>query len=90
MKTAAIHITFDEEKLGALNLYLGLKSLTVESELQAALNGLYQRHVPSQVQNFISLRNDGSPEPVVPKPKRPRPAAEPKDSTGPAAEVTAP
>ena len=74
MKTAAIHITFDEEKLGALNLYLGLKSLTVESELQAALNSLYQRHVPSQVQNFISLRNDGSPEPVVPKPKRGKPS----------------
>ena len=70
MKNTTIHISFDEEKIGALNLYLGLKNLTVEGELQAALNQLYQRHVPSQVQNFISMRGDGSPEPVVPKPKR--------------------
>lgn len=90
MKTATIHISFDEEKLGALSMYLGLKSLTVESELQAALNGLYQRHVPSQVQNFISMRNDGSPEPVVPRPKRPKPAPESKEGAAPAGEVTAP
>ena len=74
MKNTTIHVSFDEEKLSALNLYLGLKNLTVEGELQAALNQLYQRHVPSQVQNFISMRNDGSPEPVVPKPKRAKPS----------------
>ena len=90
MTTATIHITFDEAQLGALTMYLGLKSLTVESELQAALNSLYQRHVPSQVQNFISLRNDGSPEPVVPRSRRPKPSSEPKDEAIPAAEVTSP
>ena len=90
MKTATIHITFDEEKLGALSMYLGLKSLTVESELQAALNGLYQRHVPSQVQNFISMRNDGSPEPVVPRSRRLKPSSESKDGAAPTAEVTSP
>lgn len=74
MRNTTIHVSFDEEKLGALNLYLGLKNLTVEGELQAALNQLYQRHVPSQVQNFISMRGDGSPEPVVPKPKRAKPS----------------
>ncbi len=73
MKTATIHVTFDEEKISALNLYLGQKNMTVEAELQDALTSLYQRHVPSQVRDFISLRNDGSPEPVVPKPKRPKP-----------------
>ena len=80
MKTTTIHVTFDEEKLSALNLYLGLKNLTVEGELQAALNQLYQRHVPSQVQNFISRRGDGSPEPVIPTPKRAKPSpAQPEE-----------
>ena len=74
MKTTTIHISFDEEKISALNLYLGLKNMTPEGELQAALTQLFQRHVPSQVQNFISMRNDGSPEPVVPKPKRGKPS----------------
>lgn len=73
MKTATIHVTFDEEKIAALNLYLGQKNMTVEAELQDELTSLYQRHVPSQVRDFISLRNDGSPEPIVPKPKRPKP-----------------
>lgn len=90
MKTTTIHISFDEEKLGALNLYLGLKNLTVEAELQAALTQLYQRHVPSQVQNFISMRGDGSPEPVVPRPKRLKSPADPKDGSNPNAEEAAP
>ena len=72
MKPTTIHVTFDEEKIAALNLYLGQKNMTVEAELQDALTSLYQRHVPSQVRDFISLRNDGSPEPIVPKPKRPK------------------
>lgn len=75
MKTATIHVTFDEEKISALNLYLGQKNMTVEAELQDALTSLYQRHVPSQVRDFISLRNDGSPDPVIPKQKRPKPVA---------------
>ena len=75
MKTATIHVTFDEEKISALNLYLGQKNMTVEAELQDALTSLYQRHVPSQVRDFISLRNDGSPDPVIPKQKRPKPAS---------------
>ena len=90
MKTATIHISFDEEKLGALSLYLGLKSVTVEGELQNALNNLYLRHVPAQVQNFISMRNDGSPEPVVPRFKRADSSPGPKDNTAPATEVTGP
>lgn len=75
MKTATIHVTFEEEKIAALNLYLGQKNMTVEAELQDALTSLYQRHVPSQVRDFISLRNDGSPDPVIPKQKRPKPAS---------------
>lgn len=30
MKTTTIHVSFDEEKIGALNLYLGLKNMTLE------------------------------------------------------------
>ena len=75
MKPATIHVTFDEEKIAALNLYLGQKNMTVGAELQDSLTSLYQRHVPSQVRDFISLRNDGSPKPIVPKPKRPKPVS---------------
>ena len=90
MKTTTIHVSFDEEKISALNLYLGLKNLTLEGELQAALTQLFQRHVPSQVQNFISMRNDGSPEPVVPRSKRSKPPADQQDGSNPNPEVAAP
>ena len=69
MKTATIHVSFSEEKLAALNLYLGQKSMTVESELQVALDSLYQRHVPAPVRSFVAMRCDDSPEPIVPKRK---------------------
>ena len=36
MKTATITISYDEEKLAALRLYLGQKNQTVEEELLAA------------------------------------------------------
>lgn len=84
MKNATIHITFDEEKLAALNLYLGQKSMTVEGELQSALNNLYQRHVPANVRNYVAMRCDGSPDPVVLKPRRQKP------TVGGSTEVPAP
>ena len=72
MKQTTIHIPYDEEKLAALNIYLAQKNLSVESELQNALAALYNRHVPTLVREFVAMRNDESPEPFVPKPRRSR------------------
>lgn len=83
MKTATIHVSFSEEKLAALNLYLGQKSITVESELQVALESLYQRHVPAPVRSFVAMRCDDSPEPVIPKPRRAKPVSAATEATNP-------
>ena len=56
MKTATITITYDEEKLAALRLYLGQKNQTVEEELLAATDSLYTKTVPNNVREFIDLR----------------------------------
>ena len=56
MKTATITITYDEEKLAALRLYLGQKNQTVEEELLAAVDNLYTKTVPNNVREFIDLR----------------------------------
>ena len=69
MKKTTIHISYEEEKLAALNMYLAQKNMSVEAELQAALNALYQRHVPASVREYVAMRGDGSPEPVVPRRK---------------------
>ena len=56
MKTATITISYDEEKLAALRLYLGQKNQTVEEELLAATDNLYTKTVPGNVREFIDLR----------------------------------
>lgn len=56
MKTATITISYDEEKLAALRLYLGQKNQTVEEELLSATDSLYTKTVPNNVREFIDLR----------------------------------
>lgn len=57
MKKATVTITVDEEKLTALRLYLGQKDQQVETELERAIDGLYQKTVPAGVREFIDLRS---------------------------------
>ena len=45
MKQINISVSFDDEKLRALNKYLKKKELTAEDELAAALLHLYEKHV---------------------------------------------
>lgn len=56
MKKANISVSFEEEKLSALKLYLGQKGTTVEDELASACEVLYTKIVPSNVRDFIDLR----------------------------------
>lgn len=66
MKQVNISVSFDDEKLRALNKYLKKKGLTAEDELAAALLHLYEKHVPSAVREYID-----EADVVVPaKPKR--------------------
>ena len=78
MKQINISVSFDDEKLRALNKYLKKKELTAEDELAAALLHLYEKHVPSAVREYI---DEGD---VVPaKPKRSAKQAVPKKVEAP-------
>ena len=57
MKKANITVSFDEEKLSALKLYLEQKGQKVETELEKALDGLYNKTVPTGVREYLSLRS---------------------------------
>ena len=84
MKTATITITYDEEKLAALRLYLGQKNQTVEEELLAATDNLYTKTVPNNVREFIELRAGKTvtePKKRKPKPNTVPEAAEPEAYT---------
>lgn len=74
MKTATITISYDEDKLTALRLYLGQKNQTVEEELLAATDNLYTKTVPNNVREFIDLRAGKTVS--EPKKRKPKPQAE--------------
>ena len=78
MKQINISVSFDDEKLRALNKYLK-KELTAEDELAAALLHLYEKHVPAAVREYID-----EDDVVVPaKPKRTAKPAAPKKVEAP-------
>lgn len=56
MKKVTITLSYDEEKLSALKLYLGQKEQSLETELTAAVENLYLKAVPANVRDFIDLR----------------------------------
>lgn len=56
MKKAMITISYDEEKLSAVKLYLEQKGMQVEDELTKALETLYTKNVPAGVREFFELR----------------------------------
>lgn len=79
MKKATITVTFDEEKLGALEFSLKKESSSVQARLEQTLGQLYERAVPAPVREYLDSR--AAP---APRPKRPRPA--PKERPAPSGE----
>lgn len=66
MKKISVSVSYDEEKLSTLRLYLEQKGLKVEDELSKSLDTLYAKHVPAGVRAFLNLRS-GNAEPPNPK-----------------------
>lgn len=57
MKNTAITISFDEEKLAAARIYMEQKNLSVEQELIKTIDGMYTKYVPSNVREFLEIKN---------------------------------
>lgn len=70
MKTASITVSFDEEKLNALKMYLEQKDIKTEDELVKALEILYTKTVPAGVREFIDMRSGVMPKATVPKTRK--------------------
>ena len=74
MKKTTFNISFDEDRASALVLYLSLKGMTVETELEKSLETLYTKTVPAGVREFIDMRSGAVSPSAVPKPKKPKPS----------------
>lgn len=53
MKQATVQISLDEEKLRALRRYIAKRDSSLEAELQKAAQRLYEKVVPTAVQEYI-------------------------------------
>lgn len=58
MKKTTINISYDEEKLSAIKMYLGQKGSSLDDELVKMLDTLYSKTVPANVREFISMKSE--------------------------------
>lgn len=70
MKKTTITISYDEEKLKALRLYLELKSCKLEDELTKIIDTLYTKTVPVGVREYIGMSFGEEPMPTTPRARR--------------------
>lgn len=74
MKKTTVSITFDDEKLSALKMYLAQKNMQVESELEKSLDTLYAKTVPAGVRDFIEMRSGNASAAPAARPKKTKPS----------------
>ena len=53
MKKATVTVTFDDEKLGALEFSLRKEHSSVQEHLEDALNALYEKTVPEPLREYL-------------------------------------
>jgi len=57
MKQTTVSVQCEEEKVAAARMYMNQKGLSLEKEMQKAMEVLYSRHVPVVVRDFIDMRS---------------------------------
>ena len=57
-----ITVSVNEEKLSAIEMYLGQKDTTLEAELDKFVEQTYTKVVPQNVRDFIDMMADKKPE----------------------------
>ena len=55
MKNTTVTVSYNEEKLAALMIYLEQRGVQIEDELAKALDAIYTKSVPAGVREFIEL-----------------------------------
>lgn len=74
MKKITLSVSYPEERVVALKLYLTQRGVQMEDEMVKAVDSLYARTVPAGVREFIDLRAGIIPPEKMKKPK-PSPSA---------------
>ena len=81
MSKIEITLTFDDEKLDALEFYLRKENSTVQKRMDEALRKLYEEMVPEAVREFVDRKAPPPPRPKrLAKPPAPKPAPSAADN----------
>ena len=72
LKKTTVTISYDEEKVKALRLYLELKGSKLEDELTKIIDTLYTKTVPVGVREYIGMSYGEEPLPATAKGRRNR------------------
>lgn len=83
MQKITVTLSFDDEKLRALDTYLKMQNTTVQKKLETAMSRLYEETVPKPVQEYLDALGGA-------KAKRPAPKSQPAIKSSPGAKETAP
>lgn len=70
MKKGTVTIGFEQEKLRAVQFYIGKKDSSLESELDDFMQKLYEKYVPSQTREYIESMAEPEEKPKA-RPNRP-------------------
>ena len=74
MKKATVTVSFEQEKLKAVQFYAGKNGTSLELELDMFMEKLYKKYVPSQTREYIESMAEPEKQP------RPRPARSPRSA----------
>ena len=81
MSKIEVTLTFDDEKLEALEFYLRKENGTVQKRMDEALRKLYEEMVPEEVREFVDRKAPPPPRPKRPaKPPAPKPVPSATDN----------
>lgn len=69
MKKDSITLKMEAQKLGATKRYMEKKDASIEQELGAALQKLYEKYVPAAVREYIDETENSMPAPKAKKQK---------------------
>ena len=75
MKRMTITVSYEQEKLKVLQFYAGKNGTSLESDLDAFMEKLYKKYVPSQTREYIESMAEPEEQPRPRSARSPRSAA---------------
>lgn len=75
MKKATVTVSFEQEKLKAVQFYAGKNGTSLELELDTFMEKLYKKYVPSQTREYIESMAEPEEQPRLRPARSPRSAA---------------